>query len=169
MTRDPYFTSMQTTSPRSVANTNNASANNSFPPIGTFSLESTSPQPNHVFSQSDFFTTNSNQSNSMNGGINGGSNHSSGSSTIFNQTNNNSSNSGVGGTDPNGATRETGIIEKLLVGFFSSYNCFQLNFLTNFVPQFFLLVLFLKAALLRVHSMLRTSSTFVFSFFPVQW
>lgn len=115
MSRDPYFTSMQTTPPRSVV-TNNATANNSFPTIGTFSLESTSPQPNQIFSQPDFFT-NSNQSNSMNGGINGGSNHSSSSSTIFNQTNNNSNNSGGGGgTDPNGATRETGIIEKLLVG-----------------------------------------------------
>ena len=101
---------MQSSSPRAVSN-NVPPTNNSFPTIGTFTLESTSPQQNQIFSQPDFFNNSSQSNNSMNGGgghhgVNGINNSS---SSTYNSNNN--SNSG----DPNGATRETGIIEKLLV------------------------------------------------------
>lgn len=104
LTRDPFFTSMQTPSPR----LNNIS-NNAFPPIGTFTLESTTPQSNQMFPPPSDFYNSSNHSNSshMNGTV-GNSGNSSNASSIFNSTNNN-------GGDPNQATRETGIIEKLLV------------------------------------------------------
>ncbi len=111
LTRDPFFASMQTSSPR----LNNIS-NNAFPPIGTFTLESTTPQSNQMFPPpSDFFNA-SNHSNSshMNGTVGNSGNSSNSSSSIFNSTNNNGSGGGGGG-DQNQATRETGIIEKLLV------------------------------------------------------
>lgn len=114
MSRDPFFSSMQSNqSPRN--NVNNQS-NNSFPPIGTFTIESTSPQSNQIFSQPDFFNNSSQSNNSMLNGSNGGNNSSgingSNSTGSYSNSNNNSSNSGG---DPNQATRETGIIEKLLV------------------------------------------------------
>lgn len=95
---------MQTPSPR----LNNIS-NNAFPPIGTFTLESTTPQSNQMFPPpSDFFNTSTHSNSSHLNGTVGNSGNSSSASSIFSSTNNN-------GGDPNQATRETGIIEKLLV------------------------------------------------------
>lgn len=107
MARDPYFTSMQSSNASIVGRpvVNNSSINQSFPTIGTFTLESTSPQSNQIFSQPDFYN------NSTSNGINGGNNAPNSSAPYGNNTNNNSSSS----NDPNQATRETGIIEKLLV------------------------------------------------------
>lgn len=130
MSRDPFFSSMQSNqSPRN--NVNNQS-NNSFPPIGTFTLESTSPQSNQIFSQQDFFNNSSQSNSSIINGSNGGNNSTgiNGSNSTTGSTYNNSNNNSSGG-DPNQATRETGIIEKLLVcliHFFSFKNSNEFNF-----------------------------------------
>lgn len=102
--RDPFYTSMQNAqSPR----LNNIS-NNAFPPIGTFTLESTNPQPNPMFAPpADYFNASNHSNNTHMNGTGGNSSNPSNASSIFNSTNNN-------GGDPNQATRETGIIEKLL-------------------------------------------------------
>lgn len=94
MGRDQFFTPMPP--PPNHAANNSA---NSFP-IGTFSIEQTTPmsQSNQVFPTPDYFNA---QTNGMNGG-----------SANFNSTSANNNNNG---TDPTQATRETGIIEKLLV------------------------------------------------------
>lgn len=94
MGRDQFFNSMAPPSNHSVNN-----SANSFP-IGTFSIEQAAPisQSNQAFPTPDYFTTPTN-------GINGG-------SVNFNSTNANNNNNG---TEPTQATRETGIIEKLLV------------------------------------------------------
>lgn len=110
---------MQAPSPR----LNNIS-NNAFPPIGTFTLESTNTQPNSMFApQADYFnaSSHSNHTNSSHmNGTGGNSSNPSNSSSIFNSNSN--SNSNNNGGDPNQATRETGIIEKLLVCF----HCFKI-------------------------------------------
>ena len=89
-------------------------------PIGTFSIEQTAsqpPQPNQIFPQPDFFNPNqpsvlTNGLNGMNGGLNGGTTQQPFTSTTSTAANNNNT------VDPNQATRETGIIEKLLVCIF---------------------------------------------------
>lgn len=106
MARDPYFNSIQQSSTSIVGRpvVNNSANNQSFPPIGTFSLDTAAPpQSNQIFSQPDFFNSTSNGSSTLNGiGPN---------SSSLPYGNNGNNNAG----DPNQATRETGIIEKLLV------------------------------------------------------
>lgn len=91
-------------------------------PIGTFSIEQTTqPQQLSTQSQQPFPTTDyfnpATAANLMGNGING-----TGPPTFNNASNNinhinNNNNAGTGtGDQPNQATRETGIIEKLLVG-----------------------------------------------------
>lgn len=112
MARDPYFNSMQSSSTSIVGRpvVNNSASNQSFPPIGTFSLDSTGPpQSNQLFSQPDFF----NSSSTSNGGTNATTVNGIGPNSSMPYGNNNNSNNNAG--DPNQATRETGIIEKLLV------------------------------------------------------
>lgn len=111
MSRDPFFNSSQNQSNNS--NINNSA--NSFP-IGTFSIEQTtnssqqSQQQSSNFNQSDFFGSSNGMSNgggTMNGTI--GTFNANTNSTGSHANNNN------GNADPGQATRETGIIEKLLV------------------------------------------------------
>lgn len=82
---------------------------NAFPPIGTFSIDSTTTAPptNSIFNQTDYFTTPSTNQPLVNG--------SNGTNTFNNNTNANTS-------EINQATRETGIIEKLLVSFITFPN-----------------------------------------------
>lgn len=149
----------------------NLSISTSFPPIGTFTLDSTlGPPPNqhsqgHQISQQPptigIFDANEVseviqnpatigvfQSNSV---LTNGSGNS---SSIFG---NQSGTSGTSGSnDPSQTTRETGIIEKLLVSEQGlMYLWFKINTFT------FLL------AFLWIHSMLRTPSTLVLSFLAV--
>lgn len=111
MARDQFYNSMQNQSNHTVNN-----SANSFP-IGTFSIEqTTSQQPQSAFPTPDFF--NPSQTNGMsNGGINGSGGGGNGGQNFNTSNANNSSNANNNnnGTDPSQATRETGIIEKLLV------------------------------------------------------
>lgn len=100
MNRDPYFNTMQNQTNHIITN-----SANSFP-IGTFSIEQTTSQAQSNFSQPDFFS--GTQGNGMSNGING-------SIGTFNANSTGSSNNNNNSTDPSQASRETGIIEKLLV------------------------------------------------------
>ncbi|XP_031630899.1 cold shock domain-containing protein E1 isoform X2 [Contarinia nasturtii] len=108
--RDNYFNA-------SSNNTLNNSANNF--PIGTFSIEqATQPAANQTFPQTDYFnpaTASQLMSNGINGttsshSFSGTGNHNNNNSNTTATNNNNNNGSG----DGNQATRETGIIEKLL-------------------------------------------------------
>lgn len=122
MSRDNFFNSMQSPSNNSM---NNSSAS-SFP-IGTFSIEQTTQQQQQQqpsaqpFPQTDYFnaaTANQLMSNGVNGtGSQSYNNAGSGNVNNINNNNHNNNNSNNNaGADPNQATtRETGIIEKLLV------------------------------------------------------
>lgn len=120
MARDQFYNSMQNQSNHSVNN-----SSNSFP-IGTFSIEqTTSQQAQSTFPTPDFF--NPSQTNGMsNGGMNGSSgNGGGGGGQNFSTNTTNSSsnaNNNNNGTDPSQATRETGIIEKLLVRLIDNNN-----------------------------------------------
>lgn len=124
MSRDPYFNSMQSSSSivgRPVVN--NSATNQSFPPIGTFSLDSTtSSQSNQIFPQTDFFNSTSNGSGGGGGGNSGINGVGPNSSLPYG----NNSNNNTG--DPNQATRETGIIEKLLVCIYCHFLQFFFSF-----------------------------------------
>lgn len=118
VSHDHFFNSVQ--SPTNNSSSMNNSASNF--PIGTFSIEQTTqPQQLSTPSQQPFPTTDyfnpATAVNLMGNGING-----TGPSTFNNVSNNinhinNNNNAGtITGDQPNQATRETGIIEKLLVG-----------------------------------------------------
>lgn len=91
-------------------------------PIGTFSIEQTTQQQPSAALQQPFPTTDyfnpAAAANLMGNGINGtGPSTFNNASNNINHINNNNNNAGPGaGDQPNQATRETGIIEKLLVG-----------------------------------------------------
>lgn len=102
---------------------NNSMANSmaNFP-IGTFSIEQTTQQPPSVaaaaqqpFPTTDYFNPNAMANMSSGNGMNGtGSTHFNNASNNMNHINNNHAAPGTG-DQPGQATRETGIIEKLLV------------------------------------------------------
>lgn len=178
MSRDPFFANMANNggnkkrmSGSTVSNTNGQpttaiqSTDQSFPPIDTFSIESVTGGGN----QQQHSSNSSNQShdifggnNMMNGGNGGGGggghdgggnmNGGGGGGHPNNQynhigpVNNNSS-----GGDVNQATRETGIIEKMLVCFEIVFYSWQ-SYLTVYLTPH--KIVRLKAAFLRLHSML---------------
>ncbi|XP_055310650.1 cold shock domain-containing protein E1 isoform X3 [Sitodiplosis mosellana] len=115
--RDNYFNA-------SSNNTMNNSANNF--PIGTFSIEqATQPAANQTFPQTDYFNP-ATASQLMSNGINGTTaTHSFPSTNAHNNNNSNSTttNNNNGSGDGNQATRETGIIEKLLQHSYGFIQC----------------------------------------------
>lgn len=186
MSRDPFFNSA--TNQSNNSNINNSV--NSFP-IGTFSIEQTTntgqqQQPGHMnFNQSDYFSSNNGMSNGGGGAMNGtigtmnnstmgtmngtigtfnANTNNSGAHVNHSNSNNNNNNNNANG-DPGQATRETGIIEKLLVSIFIIFLRPIDKMINDIQCVFFYFIL----AFVWFHSMLRTSSTFIFPLFAIQW